>query len=61
MAAVCRKHLGVDIDCLGFVEYDDSVWQANRKKMPFMNVYPESTTARAIDRTAWRLLSLFKN
>jgi flagellar biosynthesis protein FlhG len=61
MAAVCRKHLGVDIDCLGFVEYDDSVWRANRKKMPFMTVYPESVTARAIDRTASRLLSLFKN
>jgi MinD-like ATPase involved in chromosome partitioning or flagellar assembly len=60
MASVCRRHLGVDIDCLGFVNYDDSVWRANRKKMPFMVVYPDSTTARAIDRTASRLLSLFE-
>lgn len=60
MANVCRKHLGVDIDCLGFVNYDDSVWRANRKKMPFMVIYPDSSTARAIDRTASRLLTLFE-
>ena len=61
MASVCRKHLGVDIDCLGFINYDDGVWQANRRKRPFMVTRPDSGTAKSFDRTASRLLSLFKN
>ncbi len=61
MASVCRKHLGIDIDCLGAITYDDGVWKANRKKTPFMLVNPESETARSIDGAATRLLSLFQN
>jgi flagellar biosynthesis protein FlhG len=61
MANVCRKHLGVDIDCLGAVTYDDGVWKANRKKTPFMLTNPDSETARSIDGAATRLLSLFQN
>lgn len=60
MASVCRKHLGVDIDCLGFIHYDDGIWQSNRRKRPFMVVRPDSGAAKAVDRTATRLFSLFK-
>jgi flagellar biosynthesis protein FlhG len=57
MAAVCRKHLGVDIDCVGTVPYDDGVWRAHRKRTPFVVVSPDSPTARSIDQAAGRLLS----
>jgi flagellar biosynthesis protein FlhG len=60
MASVCRKHLGVDIDCLGFINYDDGIWQACRRKRPFMVIRPDSGTAKSIDRTTSRLLSLFE-
>jgi flagellar biosynthesis protein FlhG len=60
MASVCRKHLGVDIDCLGAVHYDDVVWQANRRKKPFMLVYPDSQAGQSLDRAAVTLLSSAK-
>ncbi len=56
MASVCRKHLGVDMECLGAVRYDDGVWQANRRKKPFMLVYPDSPAARTIEQAANRIL-----
>ena len=36
MASVCRKHLGIEVECLGAIQYEDVVWQANRRKKPFM-------------------------
>lgn len=57
MADVCRKHLGVDMDVLGTVYYDDGVWQANRRKHPFVTVFPDSHAARTIDKAAVHLLN----
>ncbi len=48
MASVCRRHLGIEIDCIGSVRYDDGVWQANRKKRPFMLDFPRSRAGRAL-------------
>lgn len=58
MASVCRKHLGVEIQCLGAIQYDDGVWRANRKKQPFMLVNPGSPAAQSIDRAATALLTI---
>jgi len=56
MASVCRKHLGIDIDCLGSVQYEDVVWQAQRRKKPFMLVFPDSQAGRSLERAAVNLL-----
>ena len=61
MASVCRKHLGVDLDVLGSVAYDDGVWQANRRKRAFVTVNPDSPAADAIDRVAVRLVALHED
>jgi MinD-like ATPase involved in chromosome partitioning or flagellar assembly len=61
MASVCRKHLGVYVECLSVVHYDDAVWQATRKKQPFMVAAPESRTARGIDRATTALLALSRD
>ena len=52
MAAVCRRHLGIRMDCIGAVPYDDGVWQANRKKRPFIQDYPRSRAGRCIEKIA---------
>jgi flagellar biosynthesis protein FlhG len=56
MAAVCRKHLGIDIDSLGAVAFDESVWRANRKKRPFMLDFPDSAAGRALEQVARAIL-----
>ena len=38
MASVCRRHLGIAIDAIGSVRFDESVWKATRKRRPFMGV-----------------------
>jgi flagellar biosynthesis protein FlhG len=57
MASVCRKHLGIDIDCLASVQYEDVVWQAQRRKKPFMLVFPDSKAGQSLERAAVNLLS----
>jgi flagellar biosynthesis protein FlhG len=56
MASVCRKHLGIDIEAIGAVSFDESVWRANRKKRPFMLDYPESSAGRALEQVARAIL-----
>ncbi|MGH9336668.1 MAG: MinD/ParA family protein, partial [Vicinamibacteria bacterium] len=56
MAAVCRKHLGIDIDSIGAVSFDESVWRANRKKRPFLLDFPDSPAGRALEEVARAVL-----
>jgi len=56
MASVCRRHLGIDIDAIGTVRFDETVWQANRKRRPFMLDSPESAAGRALERVAQALM-----
>jgi flagellar biosynthesis protein FlhG len=56
MSAVCRKHLGIDIDSLGAVGFDESVWRSNRKKRPFMLDFPDSAAGRALEQVARAIL-----
>ena len=56
MASVCRRHLGIDIDAIGTVRFDESVWQANRKRRPFMLDSPESAAGNALERVAQALM-----
>lgn len=56
MAAVCRKHLGIDIEAIGAVSFDESVWRANRKKRPFLLDFPESVAGRSLEQIARILL-----
>jgi len=56
MAMVCRRHLGIDIDAIGAIPFDESVWKANRKRRPFMLDSPESTAGRAFENVTQSLL-----
>jgi len=56
MSAVCRKHLGIDIDSIGAVGFDESVWRANRKKRPFMLDFPDSAAGRSLEQVARAIL-----
>lgn len=47
---VCKKYFGIDVDYLGYLDYDSSVWQAIRRKRPVMLEFPNSKLVSSIDR-----------
>ncbi len=54
--SACNKYFGINLEYLGYVEYDDSVWQSIRSKRPLAVEYPYSRPARCIERIVHNLL-----
>lgn len=58
MSALCRRHYGVTLDELGWVEHDDTVWLSVRRRKPLLVDSPTSKAARNIERIARRVVAL---
>lgn len=56
MRSACLKYLGVQMDYLGYIYYDDFVWQSIRKKRPLLLEYPQSVASQGIRNAAGNLL-----
>ena len=56
MRSSCSKYFGISLEYLGYIEYDDCVWQATKKKKPLLVEYPYSSSARCIERVTHNLL-----
>ncbi|MCM2324069.1 MAG: P-loop NTPase [Oligoflexia bacterium] len=48
--AVCKKYFGIEVDYIGYLDYDSSVWQAVRRKRPLMLEFPNSKLVSSMDR-----------
>jgi flagellar biosynthesis protein FlhG len=57
MKSACQKYFGIDLEYLGYVEYDDCVWQSIRSKRPLAVEYPYSRPSRCIERIVHNLLT----
>jgi flagellar biosynthesis protein FlhG len=55
LVAACTRHLGLPATYAGFVHHDDAVWQAVRRRRPFMSEAPASRAAGEIRELARRL------
>ena len=49
MRSSCSRYFGITVEYLGYVEYDDHVWQAAKKRRPLLSEYPMSNSARGIE------------
>jgi flagellar biosynthesis protein FlhG len=56
MKSVAKKYFGIDLDYLGYIEYEPNVWQSVRKMRPILAEYPHSRIAIHIDRIVNYLL-----
>ncbi|MFQ5455121.1 MAG: AAA family ATPase [Nitrospirota bacterium] len=56
MRSSCSKYFGITIEYPGYIEYDDCVWKATKKKTPLMIEYPYSSSARCIEKVVNNLL-----
>jgi flagellar biosynthesis protein FlhG len=56
MRSSCAKYFGIQVEYVGYIEYDDSVWRATRLSRPVMLEFPESKSARGVNRITSNLL-----
>jgi len=58
MHDMARRYLGVELDYVGHIEQDDSVWLSVVRRRPVLIDGPTSKSARNLERIARRVLAL---
>jgi flagellar biosynthesis protein FlhG len=58
MCELSSRHYGVEIDELGHIEHDDTVWLSVRRNRPLLVDSPATKAARNVERIARRVLAL---
>jgi flagellar biosynthesis protein FlhG len=56
MRSSCSKYFGIQVEYIGYVEYDDAVWKATKASRPLMLEAPFSVSAQGINKIACNLL-----
>ncbi len=59
--SVCKKYFGIEVDYVGYLDYDSAVWQAVRRKRPLVLEFPNSQLSTSIDRMTRHLANLQRN
>ena len=57
VALAARNYFGCDVQSVGYLQYDDSVWRAVRKRRAFLLEYPVSTIAGALRSIVSKILA----
>lgn len=57
--SVCKKYFGIELDYVGYLDYDSAVWQAVRRKRPLMLEFPNSRVVSSVDRMTNYLLKRY--
>ena len=58
MRSTARRRLGVRMEYLGYVDFDDTVWNCLRAGRPLLIESPGTKASRSIEKIARRLLSI---
>ncbi len=56
MKIICSKYFGINLDYVGFLDYDATVWQSVKKRRPLLMEFPNSTLVRNFDRIVHKLI-----
>mgnify|MGYP000045917337 CR=1 FL=1 len=56
--SVCKRYFGIDMDYVGFLDYDSTVWQSVKKRKPLLMEFPNSRLVNNFDRIVHKLLEL---
>jgi flagellar biosynthesis protein FlhG len=56
--SVCKRYFGLDMEFVGYLDYDSSVWQSIKKRKPLLMEYPNSKLVSNFDRIVNKLLEL---
>jgi flagellar biosynthesis protein FlhG len=58
VVAAWRKYFGLEMDYLGFINYDDEIWRTLRARRPFLLEKPNAPAAKAFATIVDGLLAL---
>jgi flagellar biosynthesis protein FlhG len=58
MKIICKKYFGINLDYVGYLEYDATVWQSVKKRRPLLMEFPNSGLVSNFDRIVHRLLNI---
>ncbi len=58
MKIICRKYFGIDLDYVGYLDYDATVWQSVKRRRPLLMEFPNSSLVANFDKIVHRLLEL---
>ncbi|MBT4790825.1 MAG: P-loop NTPase [Halobacteriovoraceae bacterium] len=56
--SVCKRYFGIDMNYVGYLDYDSTVWQSIKKRKPLLMEYPNSRLVNNFDRIVHKLLEL---
>lgn len=56
MQSVCTKYFGFELDYVGYVNFDDSVWRSVKSRRPLVLSYPQSDGSLYIRRIVKKVL-----
>ena len=59
--SVCKNYFGVEMDYVGYLDYDSAVWQAVRRKRPLMLEFPNSRLVSNVERIVHYLIKRHGN
>ena len=54
--SVCRKYFGLDVDYVGYLNYDDCVWRSIKERRPLVLAYPQSDGALYVRQIVKKML-----
>jgi flagellar biosynthesis protein FlhG len=57
MKIICKKYFGLNLDYVGHLEYDATVWQSVKKRKPLLTEFPHSGLVANFDQIVQRLLN----
>jgi len=55
--SVCKKYFGIDMEYVGYLDYDSAVWQSVRRKRPLLLEFPNSKLVSNFERMTQHLLA----
>ena len=54
--SVCRKYFGLEVDYVGYINYDDHVWRSIKERRPVVIAYPQSDSALYVRQIVKKML-----
>lgn len=58
MKIICKKYFGIEMDYVGYLDYDATVWQSVKRRRPLLMEFPNTGLVNNFDRIVHRLLDL---
>jgi flagellar biosynthesis protein FlhG len=56
MQSICKRYFGIELDYIGYLDYDSSVWQSIKKRKPLLIEFPNSRLVKNFDKIIHKLL-----